>query len=175
MKAEDKKLLSEIDALVAKHKKTIEENEQKEEQKKKEELTVVTKDDLKELLEQMNKKAEPIMPTETKQIVQQPQQGASQQQKQPMGKRNIAYQLWKDSKATSIVCLIAIVLPMITILVTMFSDGAMYALMIAFAGLIYPCFVFVKMVGYQTRLNKKYGFKPLFQFQQQRQNDEMML
>lgn len=192
MSKEDDKLFSEMDATITKYKQSKEEKEQK--KKEKERYITVNKEDLKGLLDQVNKgrpveaalPQQSIQPQEATQPqqVMQPQQslitvGAGQAnepsivitqqpvQKQLTVKQQIAMQIWKDSKATSIVCLIAMVLPMISILVAMFPDGAMYALVIALFGILYPCFVFVRMISIQTRLHMKYGLKPMFQFPQQ--------
>lgn len=152
-------LIKDMDAVVTKYKKEKEEKEQR----KKEEDSVVTKKDLETFLAEINKQKDTVVDSELKaESNVQPVR-----QKQPSRDQQIAYQIWKDSKATSIVCIIAIVLPMITILISMFPGGTMAALVAAFIGLIYPCLIFVKMVSIQTRAHKKYGWKPLFQFQQQ--------
>lgn len=174
MTKEDDKLFSEMDATITKYKQSKEEKEQK--KKEKEKYITVNKEDLKGLLDQVNKgrPVEATLPQQSPVTVgagqaNEPSIVITQQpvQKQLTVKQQIAMQIWKDSKATSIVCLIAMVLPMISILVAMFPDGAMYALVIALFGILYPCFVFVRMISIQTRLHMKYGLKPMFQFPQQ--------
>lgn len=92
------------------------------------------------------------------------------QQKQQLSEREqIALQIWKDAKTTSIICLIAMILPMITVLVTMFPEGLTIALLVAFGGLIYPAIVFAKMIATQAKLHQKYGLKPLLSQQRPQQ------
>lgn len=153
-------LVKDLDAVVTKHKQEKKEKEQK----KKEIKKTISVDDLKKLLEDINAKKSPDVETTTQPIDQAQQ---PMKQKQPTKDQQIAYQLWKDSKATSIVCLIAMIFPMITALISMFPGGVMAAMMVAFIGLIYPCLVLVKMIGIQTRAYKKYGLKPMFLFKQQ--------
>ena len=182
MSKEEEKILSEIQTKVKEYEKLQKEKEEK----KKEKSKYVTKDDLlKELLNQINQD-KPVAgaPTKVIQPQQMQQQGIiqpqqmqqqgiiqpQQMQPKPMSeKQQIAFQLWKDAKATSLVCLIAILLPLISILITMMPDGTMYALVIVFAGIVYPCFILVRMIGLQTKLYQKYGLKPLLQFRQQYQ------
>ena len=184
MTKEDDKLFSEMDATIIKYKQSKEEKEQK--KKEKEKYITVNKEDLKGLLDQVNKgrpveaalpqvmqPQEAVQPQQVMQPQQQ-QQPIQPQQKRSTEKEQIAMQIWKDSKATSIVCLIAMVLPMISILVAMFPDGATYALVIALFGILYPCFVFVRMISIQTRLHMKYGLKPMFQFPQQNISQQRM-
>jgi len=89
------------------------------------------------------------------------------QQQPPTEKQIVAHQIWKDQKSLSIVCLIAVILPMLAVLTTM-AAGEMVALIISFAAMIYPLFLFVKSMQVQAMLQMKYGFKPLFQFQPRR-------
>lgn len=88
----------------------------------------------------------------------QPKQNISEERKQ------IAFQLWKDSRSTSIVCMICMVFPLICSVIAMVSFAA--AILVAFIGLIYPCMVFVKSMTIQARCYRKYGLKPLFMFNQ---------
>lgn len=93
-------------------------------------------------------------------------------------KKQIAYQIYKDAKTTSIVCLIAITFPLITTLIGAINVSV--ALIIGLIGIIYPCLILVKSISIQTRAYKKYGFRPIFMFPQQTQynkkdNDGMML
>lgn len=138
-----------------------------EEQKKEEDDGPITKADLDKFLVKLN---------ENRVAVQDPSQAVMQNSsatpsvkpnvKQSTNKQQIAFQLWKDSKATSIICIIAIVCPMLSSLITM-AAGATAGLILALVGLVYPCMVFVRMAGLQAELYKKYGLKPLFQLQQQ--------
>lgn len=96
---------------------------------------------------------------------QQPIQPQQPQKKQLTTRQQIALQIWRDSKATTIICLIAIVFPMMSILIAMIEPQ--FALIISMVGIIYPCFILVKMISVQTRLHQKYGLRPLLQFRQQ--------
>ena len=158
-------LIKEMDAVIKKHKA-----EEKAKEKKKEEVKKsITIEDLQKLLVEVNANKKPTVESSIDSS-QQPiltQQQQPMRQKQPSKDQQIAYQLWKDSKSTSIVCLIAIVMPMIAVLVTMFPGGAMFALVVAMCGIIYPCIVLVKMIGLQMRAYRKYGLKPLLMFRSQ--------
>lgn len=116
-----------------------------EQEEKKQDDKPITKNDLKELITEMNKPK--VILQHTKQINKD---------------QEIAMQIWKDSKTTSIICMIAIVFPLITIMITMFPNGLMIALVIAFVGLIYPVLILMKMMNIQMRAYKKYGLKPIF-------------
>lgn len=82
-------------------------------------------------------------------------------------RKQFAYQLWKDAKATSIVCIIAIAFPMIGALIG--SINVMIGVLTGFIGMIFPCFILVKMMGIQQRCYQKYGWPTLFSKMQQQQ------
>lgn len=153
-------------ALLDEIKTTINKYEKEKAAKKKEKQTIqqdksLTVDDL---IKFINAQQKPV--GNIQQTPQPMPMTPMQPQQPPSNKQQIAFQLWRDSKATTVVCLIAIVLPMISILIAMIPDGGMYALIITMIGIIYPCLVLVKMVSLQTKLHHKYGFKPLLQFRQ---------
>ena len=142
--------------------------------KKQQKQKPLTKNDLEEFIKRINlkkipsketikKEYAPFTPAETTTIPQQPPEETKQLQ--PNERKQIAYQLYKDAKTISIVCLIAIIFPLVIIFVTMIDP--MYAMIIALVGIIFPIFIFMKMIGIQTRAYKKYGWKPLFQFNPQ--------
>jgi len=89
-------------------------------------------------------------------------------QKQIDNKKQIALQIYKDSMSTIFVCLIAMILPLICVLITMFPSGEMVAFIVGFVGLVYPVIVLGKMVSLQSRLYHKYGFRPMFTSKPQR-------
>lgn len=150
----EKNLIEEMRSMVKKH-------DTKEREKKKQENRPITMKDLEKFLQSPHKIADPNLGSQpmiqAQPIQQQPKELTQQQQ--------IAIHLWKDSKATSIVCLIAIITALAIPLVAMIN--LMVALIVALFMILYPILIFVKMVQYQTRLHNRYGLKPLFQFQQQ--------
>lgn len=177
-----------------KEKEKKKQEKQKEKLEKEKTSQLATKEDLKELINKINLgktgtadlqpqtidqsvqqlDQQPIppqtqQPTLPQPISQQPipqQQQMQQPQQKPLTvKQQIALQIWRDSKATMIVCLIAIVFPMMSILIAMMEPQ--FALIISMVGIIYPCFILVKMISVQTRLHQKYGLRPLLQFRQQ--------
>lgn len=165
--------MQEMDAVIKKHKAEEKEKKRIAEERKKAKIVkeTISIEDLKKLIVDINAKQQSAAGPAADPKIEFSQQPMTQQQqkKQPTREQQIAYQLWKDSKATSIVCLIAIVMPMIAVLVTMFPGGAMFALVVAMCGIIYPCIVLVKMIGLQMRAYKKYGLKPLLMFRSQQQ------
>lgn len=150
-----------MEAVIKKRKEAEEKEKRKkaEEKEKREKSEDYSKEDLEKLLVRLNatltQQDHPVTTTQPS------------NKKQPTQQQQIAYSIWKDAKATSIVCLIAIVLPFITILIAMWPGGEMFAMIIALAGIMYPCFVFVKSIFIQTKIHKKYGLKPLFKLPQQ--------
>lgn len=150
-------MTKEEEQTIKKMKKIVSEYEQKEKEKKE----PATKGDLDQLLKMMNQKNTTIEKIETPEKTQTRKKMTSDEREQ------LAYQIYKDAKTVSIVCLITIVFPMITIFVTMFDP--MIAMIIALLGVIYPCVIFIRMINLQTRAYRKYGWKPLFYFPQQQQ------
>lgn len=173
MKPEDAELVRKIKTKIADYDKQLAEREQKEKESTAEKDKELTTEDVQRFLNIVNvakTKDQPNVPEQR--IIQQQPLNQSMVQQQPVKKtltkdEQIALQVWKDAKATSIVCLIAIVLPFIGILIAMAKNGAMYAMIIALAGIVYPCVVFVKSVFIQKRAYLKYGLKPMFQLPQQ--------
>ena len=160
MTGEDEELVKRMKTRIAEYEKTMAEREQKAKTQKDGEIT---HDDLQRFLNMVNKAKTEDQPTREPPVIQTTEQ-------QPVQKglskdKEIALALWKDAKSTSIVCLIAIVLPFIGIMVAMFEGT--YAMVIALGGIVYPCFVFVRSVAMQSRIYKKYGLKPMFQMPQQ--------
>lgn len=158
-------LLTEIEKTIKDRKKIL----KKKEEKKKQPQTI-TKQDLENLLKKFSRNTQtepviiqPITTQETTQPV---------QQKQPTKDQQIAYGIYKDAKATSIVCIIAMILPIIVALISMFPNGMMLSIMIAFIGMIYPILILMKARNTQIRAYIKYGYKPisLLQMPQQQQN-----
>lgn len=153
-----------LETVITKRKKA-------EEEKKKEKAENYSKEDLEKLLVKVNASVDkqPGQPVTTF-------APATQQtnKRQPTQQEQIAYSIYRDAKNTSILCLIAIVLPFIVILVTMFPGGGMFAMVIALGGIVYPCFALVKSIIVQTRAYKKYGFKPLLQLPQQQKPQQQM-
>lgn len=90
------------------------------------------------------------------QIQAQPMQ---QKQLSMQEKKRIAYDIWRDSRSTTIVCLIAMLAPLLCVLIGVVYAAA--ALLTAMGIMIYPIFIFVKHQSLQAKLFKKYGFKPL--------------
>lgn len=82
-------------------------------------------------------------------------------------KKQIAHGIWRDSRSCTIVCLIAMLAPLICALIGVIFAAA--ALLAALGALIYPTFIFVKQLGLQAQLHKKYGFKPILMFKPQQQ------
>lgn len=152
MTKEEEKILDDMETLLSQYKK------QKQEKQSLKDNKPITKNDLKELITELK---QPQTTTATP-AVNQPSTKKIEQEE----RTQIAVQIWKDAKATSVICMIAIILPMITIFASMISPSM--ALVVSLMGIIYPCFVFVKMINIQTLAYRKYGLKPLFQFPQQR-------
>jgi len=136
---------------------------------KKQKKEPVTKADLQEMLKKFNDKTNGIPEKPDKKTTIKKTEKKDDTMSQDK-KRALAYQLYKDAKSMSIVCLIAIIFPLITIFTTMISE--MLAMIVAMLGLIYPCVVFVRMINIQSRAAKKYGWKPLFSIPQQNQNPQ---
>lgn len=89
--------------------------------------------------------------------------------KQDINKRQIAAQIHKDSKTTMIICLLAILMPFMVIIISMINN--MVSMLIALITMIYPTIILAKMISLQSKLSKKYGFRPTLQFKPQpRQN-----
>lgn len=166
MPTKEADFLAEVEAASKKYNKI-----KKEEKKAKEQP--FTKADMEKLIIQMQGGPQPSVNVASGQTGD-PSIIITQQhpaQKQPTERQQIAYQIWKDQKTLSIVCLIAFILPMCTALLA--TVGTMYALILAFAGMMYPLMAFVKSMGIQARLHAKYGFKPLFQLQKPIQQNRM--
>jgi len=80
-------------------------------------------------------------------------------------RKQLAFQLYRDAKKMSVVCLLGLIVPFIVVFVAMVN--AMAAVLIAFCGVIYPVMILMQMINIQTRAYHKYGWKPLLQFRPQ--------
>ena len=119
----------------------------------------LTKQDLINFIKKTSN--DPVMVNVAEQIHQKDTKPSDQQKK-------FATLAMRDAKTISIIGLISIVTPMIAVLVAM-MDQAMFAIMIGMLVNIYPIWHFVKAIGQQTYLSKKYNLKPLFKFPEEQQ------
>ena len=163
---DDGEAMSEIRKILEKREKTIQEQEEiKTQQKEQDQNKEITKKDLQDLIGLMqNQPAQTIQPDLS--IPQQNIQQQQQQQQPPSTKQQIAAVAMKDAKNISVLSLMILILPIITIFITMMKQE-MIAIIITLAISVYPILLFVRSIGTQTYLSEKYGFRPLFKFRSQ--------